>query len=565
MNGQVVQLLRDLPQLWRELDRPRQLAAIGVGIVTAVALVVGLALLATSRPPYQVLFSGLQDQDAAAVVQKLREQKVPYELADGGATLRVPGNSVHDVRLQLASAGLPSGGRIGFEIFDRTQLGITDFAQRLNFQRGLEGELSRTIMSLSTVEQARVHLSLPEPSLFKQQEREPSASVTIKLRPGRSLTPQQVASVKHLVGSAVPGLKRDNVTVVDSVSGSTLEGEGAGEAAKDKVALTRQQAQAEYERALERRIVAMLEQALGPNKVAVKANVLLEWDQKETTREQFGQVVPRSTRDTREQFRGAGTEVPPAVGPPGTQSNIPSYPSGAPTGPTDYTRSDVTTNNEISRVQDKIQQAQGVPITQSTTVAVLVDQQALARAPGADDDAKVANLQNLVATAAGIPAADATARVSVAAMPFDDSRQRAEREAERMELFTNLIKVGALLLALAGLFVIFRFLVQSVRRQALLGIAEGQLPGEALAALPAPSAEELEAEIQARLAEREQQLLPQLEAEIRQTLEQQRQEEEAAVEVEHRRSRLARTQVIDLAKRNPEAIAGVVRGWATQE
>src|SRR6185295_12682095 len=209
-----------LEQLWSQLRafmmaqppaRRVVMAAVGLG---SLAGVLALAWW-VQRPLYRPLFTNLGQQDAASIVEALRAEKVPFQLEDGGRAVLVPAERLYELRLSLASRGLPAGGGVGFEIFDKQTLGQTDFMQRLNYQRALQGELGRTIGQLGGVESARVHLALPERSLFVAQDRRPSASVVVKLAQGRSLSRAQIDGIVHLVAASVEGMAAESVTVVD--------------------------------------------------------------------------------------------------------------------------------------------------------------------------------------------------------------------------------------------------------------------------------------------------------------------------------------------------------------
>src|SRR5215470_15450648 len=192
-------------------------------LALTVAVVVGTGLLAVwvQRPQYRVLFSNLSGPDGAAVIEYLKSEHIPYRASEGGAAIEVDAGRVYETRLALAGRGIPQGGGVGFEIFDKQTLGMTDFVQRLNYQRALQGELARSIAELDTVESARVHLAMPERSLFVSEERRPSASVVVKLKPGRVLAPEQIGGIVHLVAASVEGLRPNDVTVVD-VNGDVL-------------------------------------------------------------------------------------------------------------------------------------------------------------------------------------------------------------------------------------------------------------------------------------------------------------------------------------------------------
>ncbi len=221
------QLWSEGARLWNSLGRRQQvvLVVLGVGVV----VLLGMLAMWAGQPEYTTAYTNLSEQDAAAIVQQLQKQQVPYQLIGNGTTIRVPANRVYAIRLDMARLGLPKGGGVGFELFDGNNLSslvVTDFAQRINFQRALEGELGRTIGGLDAIEQARVHLVIPERTLFTEQAKEPTASVMVRLRSGRKLSEEQVWAIGNLVASSVEGLRPENVTIVD-VNGRVLA-EGAG-------------------------------------------------------------------------------------------------------------------------------------------------------------------------------------------------------------------------------------------------------------------------------------------------------------------------------------------------
>src|SRR5215468_6425072 len=190
---------------------------------------------------FKPLFTGVAPEDAAAILQKLRESGVEYRLPEGGGAILVPSARLAELRLNMAAAGLPKTGRIGFELFDKTNLGATEFTEHVNYRRALEGELERSVMSLAEVEQARVHLTFPKDSVFLDSKQPAKASVMVKVRPGARLAPQNVLAINHLVASAVEGLSPDEVSVLD-MNGNLLgrprpanglDGPEASEAALD--------------------------------------------------------------------------------------------------------------------------------------------------------------------------------------------------------------------------------------------------------------------------------------------------------------------------------------------
>ena len=181
----------------------KHMALLGIGLAALAAIAVASVMWART-PDYKVLFANLSDKDGGSVVASLSQMNVPYKYAEGGGAILVPAAQVHDARLKLASQGLPRGGTVGFELMENQRFGITQFQERLNFQRGLEGELARSIQALPVVQGARVHLALPAQNGFMRDQQKPSASVLLNLHPGRMLDRAQVAGIVHLVASSIP-------------------------------------------------------------------------------------------------------------------------------------------------------------------------------------------------------------------------------------------------------------------------------------------------------------------------------------------------------------------------
>ncbi|MXN60989.1 flagellar basal-body MS-ring/collar protein FliF, partial [Burkholderia pseudomallei] len=185
-------------------------------IAAAFAVAVIVALVLWSRAPdYRVLYSNLSDRDGGAIIAALQQANVPYKFADAGGAILVPASQVHETRLKLAALGLPKGGSVGFELMDNQKFGISQFAEQINYQRALEGELQRTIESINAVKTARVHLAIPKPAVFVRDKEAPGASVFVDLYPGRVLDEGQVQAITRMVSSGVPDMPAKNVTIVD--------------------------------------------------------------------------------------------------------------------------------------------------------------------------------------------------------------------------------------------------------------------------------------------------------------------------------------------------------------
>lgn len=339
-----------------------------VALAGSVAGLIALALW-TQQPDMQVLFTNLNSEDAAAIIDKLKESKTPYDTTGGGATILVPAAQVHDLRLTLASQGIPKGGGVGYEIFDRTSIGMSEFVQKLNYRRALQGELARTIAQMPEVERARVHLAIPERRLFATEQERPRASVVVSLRNSQMLSKGQVQGVVHLVASSVEGLQARDITVVDGhghLLSSTVQDETAG--------LTN--TQLEYQRTIEKdiegRIQSMLERIVGLNKAEVRVSSLIDFRKIETTEERYdpnGQVV-RSEQRGQEKANGVNGM---SGGVPGVQSNVPGGTEQEPTQTSSnatQTKNE-TVNYEISRTVSRI--VEPIGSIKKLSVAVLVD------------------------------------------------------------------------------------------------------------------------------------------------------------------------------------------------
>jgi len=245
----------------------------------------GSLIFWNSQPDLQVLFSNLSPDDAGEMVNKLKEKKIPFSLSHSGTTLLVPKDQVYDLRLSFAAEGLPKGGGVGFEVFDRTNFGITDFVQKLNYQRALQGELSRTIRQIKEIEQARVHIVTPKESLFIGEQKKPTASVFIKTRSGMTLGSPQVEGIVHLVASAVEGLDPGNITVVDT-SGKILS-KRSDSTLVGQLTTTQLEYQKNSEEGLKKKVQGMLEGVLGPNKVIARVSMDIDFQQVEITEERY--------------------------------------------------------------------------------------------------------------------------------------------------------------------------------------------------------------------------------------------------------------------------------------
>lgn len=294
--------------LWNSWGRGGQMAAMGAAVV-GLGLVLWLTLVQL-REDYGVLFTDLSESDAAAIVKQLKKEKIPYRLANNGTTVQVPAEQVHDVRLTLMSGELPLSGGVGFEIFDKQGLGTTEHSQKVSYQRALQGELARTIAAMENVRQVRVHLVMPESTLFTRDRQQASAAVAVMLEPGATLERQQILGVQRLVAAAVPGLEAARVVITDQ-RGVSLAAADAGGAAG--VADARLQVKRDIEEYMTHKIVRLLDSAFGPGQAIVSVDASLNFDATKTTiqdllpapdAEGAGRIVRRR------QVTGASTSQP---------------------------------------------------------------------------------------------------------------------------------------------------------------------------------------------------------------------------------------------------------------
>ena len=317
-------------QRFSALDRTQRLR-LGLGVVLLVAAAIAAVVMGRQQD-YRVLFSNLSDKDGGAIIAQLSQMNVPYRHTEGGGAIMVPSDRVHDVRLRLASQGQPKGTVSGFELMEGNRFGVTQFQERLNFQRGLEGELTRTIQSLSSVQSARVHLALPQQNGFFREQQKPSASVLVSLYPGRVLDRAQLAGIVHLVASSVPEMPPTAVSVLDD-TGKLLSQSpepGSGNAVDAQQMQYVQQIEQQYTR----RIMEILEPVVGRNNIKAQVTAELDFSQTDSTQEQYrpnqapeaSAIRSQQVLETKESASGSST----GVGVAGAVANQPPAPSAAP-------------------------------------------------------------------------------------------------------------------------------------------------------------------------------------------------------------------------------------------
>ncbi len=422
---------------WDGMNRQnRTLAMVGVGLV--LALIAGTVYFSVGRAPsYSTLFTSLSSSDAAAVTQRLKDDKVSYHLSADGKTISVPDANLSDERIAIAGSGVMKGGSTGYELFDRTNFGMTQFQENLDKTRSIEGELERTISGLDPVESARVHIATPDDTLYSSTQAPTTASIAIKEKAGQALSPQQVRGITSLVANAVENLKPENVTLINQDGQVLLPSVGSGAVGDDGTAgnadalkMTQEQllAKQRYETNLQQNIQSMLDETLGPKRAIARVSTKMDFDANATDSKTYApQGTALSAQSKRESYVGTQPQRQAASGVPGTTTNIGTYQgTQATTSNGRYNKTENTTNYDISVQNTKHVDAPGK--VSQTSVAVLVDSSPLvaANAPGPaatayqTTPANVLQIRNTVIAAAGLNLAQGD-QISVEAVPFNPS------------------------------------------------------------------------------------------------------------------------------------------------
>ncbi|KND58013.1 Flagellar M-ring protein FliF [Candidatus Burkholderia verschuerenii] len=403
-----------VPGLSNFRSNPRVPLIIAVAIL--IAVVAGLVMW-SRQPDYRVLFSNLSDRDGGAIVTALQQGNIPYKFSDGGGAILVPAEQVHETRLRLAAQGLPKSGSVGFELMDNQKFGISQFAEQVNYQRALEGELEKTISSISSVKSARVHLAIPKPSVFVRDKELPTASVMVELYPGRVLDEGQVSAITHMVASGVADMPVKNVTIVDQ-DGNLLTNATAGGAAGLDASQLKYVQQIEHN--TQKRIDAILSPLFGSGNAHSQVSADIDFSKLEQTAESYGPNANPANTAIRSQQSSLSSETSGSGvgGVPGALSNQPPQAASAPIDaaasgalgasgakPTPLNeRRDTTTNYEVDRTVRHYEQAVGG--IKRLSVAVVVNYEKKVDAKGnvtmtpmvAD---KLAQVQQLVKDAMG--------------------------------------------------------------------------------------------------------------------------------------------------------------------
>lgn len=544
-----------------------QLASLVAAFVAVVAIVATSAWW-VKTPTYALLFSDMDNDTAGQIISKLKTMKVSYELDEGGRGIRVPSDRVDELRIQLTSDGLPQSGRIGFEIFDKTQFGATEFLEQVNYRRALEGEIARTISTMSDVASARVHIAMGKDSLFGEA-RPAKASVVLKLRGHRPLAEPTVNGISNLVAASVEGLRPEAVVILDSFGRPLARPQ---EDSNDPLGAAASERQQRLEQAMSQRVVALLEPVVGADHVRVNVSMKLNPATREETEERWDpNAVVRSKQSSADQatsptaagmVAGARGNMPPEPKPqqppaPNAAKGNPAPgaapPPAAPQAASvaGSSRSSETTNYEISRTTRHVIEPPGE--VAKLSVAVIIDddqvvktnaqgEKAVSRKPRTREELQ--KMQGLVAAAVGLEP-DRGDQLTVENIAFDEQPVEAAPPVTVLQRYTPEIKEGSrvlviLAIAIVALLFVVRPLMAGVAGRA--GGSGGVAPALVRAAdgKPVKTVADLESEIERQL-------------------------DAAAIEGTDRKLPVLTKRVTSMSMNEPENIARLLRTWMNEQ
>lgn len=436
------QLMEKIRQAIDKLSLQKKIALAGI---TAAALFGFILLLVwANRPEYGLLYSNLDEADAAKIVDDLKSNNISYKLKDGGRTILVPQKNIYELRLKYASQKLISSGAVGYELFDKNNLGLTDFMQKVNLKRALEGELTKTINQIEAIQQSRVHLVIPEPRLFEEEEAKATASVVVKLKPNTSLTTKQILGITHLVAGSVEGLTPENVTIVDTygniLTNITASDEGV------QLSNTQFELKQKVEKYLAQKAQSMLEQVLGKGNAIVKVSATLNFKKIKRKSEIYDPDNTVVLSEERNQEKSSKPDT------------------------TLYERQNVITNYEINKTIEEFEGSVGdierlsvaVFVNSSSNQVVTAGNSGQNNAQLSDQELK--KIEEIVKSAVGFNPARKD-EIEVQQIPFDRSFIDQERKAietiENREFILELVRTGLVVVAALVLL----FLSRSILRR----------------------------------------------------------------------------------------------------
>jgi len=531
LNFSLAEIINSLQNFWKKLTHPQKVLLVVMPLIVAITLLT--LIFWASRPQYVDLFTKLQTNQAGAITAKLKELKVTYQLADNGATIQVPQKDVSEVRLELANAGLPAQSTFSFDYLNQTRIGETEADRRLRYILGLQNELEQTIGTMDGIEYARVHIVMPEQSLFSDQQKDTTAAVTVKRKYGPELSESQVRAVANLLAYSVEGLTTDKVTIADT-DGNVLSDVLGSSGSPQKLTANQLQVQQAVENNLLKSVQSMLDKVFGAGTTIVRVSAALDFNQKKITSQTNVDGAVTSRQQTTEKSSNTSANG----GVPGTTTNVPGYPVTSQNGTT--STSEKTSTSEA--FQPSVTQQETIVSPgqiKRLTVSVLADSDSITQQ-------QLTDINGIVSSAIGSDT-NRGDLVQVARLPFNKTTQLEEKaameEAARKEqlLFYGQIGVGVLAAIIALVFLL-RF--GSKKKNRLEGI-------------DISVAQKL-----VTLEEAEQILASQLEAERVADLKLARKKVKSSDEIEKEK---VRQEVEKYAKQNPDDVARLVKTWLTEE
>ena len=520
-------------QLWHKYSKKQRYIAIGGLVAILAAIVIGAALYG-SKPDMVPLFTNMETKDAGEVAAKLKEQKVNYEVQENklGTTILVPSDQVHEARLNLSTEGLPRGQK-GFEIFDDSKLGVTEFQNKVNYLQALQGELTRTIEQIDAVQKARVHIVLPEDSLYKKNEKPATASIMLMLKPNQTLQKKEIKGIVNLAAHSIQGLQPENITIVDETGKILNDPDELDEQSVGAKTMTQLEMTKKVQDNIQKNVQSLLDQSLGEGRAVARVSVELDFDDATTDTQTFTPVVDdsgiiRSQQDMNETYSGTSTTP---GGPAGVESNVPGYVAQNGNSNANYEKKESTKNYEINEEKKKVIASPGS--IRRLNVAVLVN-----------DDINATQQDSImrsVSSAAGINA-DRGDTVSVEPLPFStEARDRLaavqQAEKDRQDrIFYAEVGIPLLIIAL----IVGALLMRRRKKQQEKEAAE--------------EAARLEQEEQERMAE-----------EARAAAIENGEVDEEELSEEEQRRLTEKQQLMELIDQKPAEVAMLIKTWLSDE
>jgi flagellar M-ring protein FliF len=548
------QILSRLKALGSEFTTA-QLATLALTFVLVVGLIAGSTWY-LNKPTYALLFADMDAETAGQIVTKLKTMKVPYQLDPGGRGIRVPEDRVDELRIDLTASGLPQTGRVGFEIFDRTAFGATEFLEQVNYRRALEGEIARTIGTITEVSSARVHIAMGKDSLFGESK-PAKASVVLKLRGQRTLATSTIAGISNLVAGSVDGLRPEAVVILDSFGRPLQRPEGDE---NDPMGAAQTERQQRMERDMATRVVALLEPVVGEDRVRVNVALKLNAQSAEETEERWDPNAVVRSRQTSADI-AASSSIPQIAGaranaaPPSTADGKPAATATAQAGP-GASRSAETTNYEIGRLTRHTIQPPGNVARLS--VAVIIDDEPVLT-KGKDGQTKITRtarkredlqkIQGIVAAAVGLET-DRGDQLTVENVSFEEPPIEEPVPPTVLQKYAPQLQEGSRILTVGLLgFLAMVFFVKPLLRRA------GVQPGNARPALAVATVSAAAIPVPGQpirtVADLESEIESQLDASVAPTAEQ-------------RRLPVLTKRVAALSAQQPESVAKLLRHWISE-